>query len=102
MMSGKGLALSGSDGFSHQSLDRVTRPVQRETSIELARTAGQGQVLKAREDIRAAITSAALQNVGALSALEQHLIEVAPMGAERYRHIVDAYTMGAAQTIARW
>jgi hypothetical protein len=67
--------------FGSQSLDRVTRSIQRETSQEIARTVGQGLVTNTREEIRAAITSTALQNVGALSALEQHLIEVAPMGA---------------------
>jgi hypothetical protein len=88
--------------FGSQSLDRVTRSIQRETSQEIARTVGQGLVTNTREEIRAAITSTALQNVGALSALEQHLIEVAPMGAARYQHIVDAYALGAAHTIARW
>jgi hypothetical protein len=88
--------------FGSLSLDRVTRTIERETSQQMARTVGQGLVANTREEIRAAITSTALQNVGALSALEQHLIEVAPMGAARYQHIVDAYTVGAAQTIARW
>ena len=93
---------ASTNSFGSQSLDRVTRSIERETSQEIARTVGQGLVTKTREEIRAGLTSAALQNVGALSALEQHLIEVAPLGAARYQHIVDAYTMGAAQTIARW
>jgi hypothetical protein len=43
-----------------------------------------------------------LNNLGALSALEGHLIEVAPLGEARYRAIVDAYALGAAQAIQRW
>ena len=54
------------------------------------------------EQGRAMLTNAALENLGALSALEQHLCQVAPCGADRYRHIVDAYALGAAQKIARW
>jgi hypothetical protein len=54
------------------------------------------------EQGRGVLTNTALENVGALSALEAHLIEIAPQGAERYRHIVDAYALSAAQKIARW
>ncbi|HWH25144.1 MAG TPA: hypothetical protein VNT53_00660 [Pseudolysinimonas sp.] len=55
-----------------------------------------------REQGRALLTNTALQNVGALSALEQHLIQVAPLGEARYKHIVDAYAMGAARSISGW
>ncbi|MCL2807436.1 MAG: hypothetical protein FWD27_04630 [Coriobacteriia bacterium] len=67
-----------------------------------------GQIVKAtmaatlHEQGRGLLTSTALENVGALSALEAHLTQIAPQGAERYRHIVDAYALGAAQKIARW
>ena len=44
----------------------------------------------------------ALNEVGSLSALETHLLQVAPLGEARYKHIVDAYAMGAARTIARF
>jgi len=59
-------------------------------------------VAGAREQGRAILADAALQNVGALSALEEHLCQIAPSGAARYQHIVDAYALGAATTIARW
>ena len=94
------LALIG--GQLPQSLERMSKAGQRRTSQEIERTVAQGIVTNTREQIRAAITNTALQNVGALSALEEHLIEVAPLGAVRYQHIVDAYALGAAQTIARW
>jgi hypothetical protein len=54
------------------------------------------------EQGRATLTNTALENLGALSALEEHLRQVVPSGAARYKHIVDAYALGAAQKIARW
>ena len=50
----------------------------------------------------AVLTNTALNNVGALSALEAHLIQVAPLGEARYKHIVDSYAMGASIAIQRW
>jgi len=101
-MSSKGLALSGSDDFSHQSLERLSRPAQRQTSREVEKAVAQGIIANTHENLRAALTNTALQNVGALSSLEEHLTQVAPSGAGRYQHIVDAYALGAAQRIARW
>lgn len=56
----------------------------------------------AHEQGRALLANMALENTGALSALESHLTQIAPQGADRYRHIVDAYALGAAQKIAGW
>ena len=54
------------------------------------------------EDGRAYIVNAAMENTGTLSALEQHLSQVTPQASERYKHLVDAYVMGAANRIARY
>lgn len=54
------------------------------------------------EQGRALLAKTALDNLGALSALEAHLNQVAPCGEERYRQIVDSYALGAAQKIWRW
>ncbi len=54
------------------------------------------------DTLKVLLTNTALNNVGALSALEQHLIQVAPLGEARYKHIVDSYAMGAAMAIQRW
>jgi hypothetical protein len=54
------------------------------------------------EQARATLTNTALQNVGALSALEDHLRNVSPSGAGRYKALVDAYALGAMRRIARW
>lgn len=57
---------------------------------------------KLHEDGRGYLTQTALEHAGTLSALTQHLSQVAPQGAPHYDHILQAYTMGAANKIARW
>ena len=94
--------VSSGNGLSSHSLEQMSRPMQRQATREIERVVTQGLVTNTREQVRALLTNTALQNVGALSALEEHLIQIAPMGAARYEHIVDAYALGAAQTIARW
>jgi ABC-type phosphate/phosphonate transport system substrate-binding protein len=54
-----------------------------------------------REQCRAMLASAAMENTAALSAMEAHLNTVAPSGYRRYKAIVDAYAIGAVYAIAR-
>jgi hypothetical protein len=88
--------------FSPTGLAQMSGSAQRQTGREIERVQAQALVADVKEQGRALLTNTALQNVGALSALEAHLIQVAPLGEARYKHIVDAYAMGAAQAIARW
>ena len=88
--------------FGQQGLAQMSGSLQRQTGREVDRVKAQALIADTREQGRALLTNTALQNVGALSALEQHLIQVAPLGEARYKHIVDAYAMGAAQAISRW
>lgn len=88
--------------FSQQSLAQMSGGAQRQTVREVERVVGKAIVADTYEQGRALLTNTALNNVGALSALEQHLIQVAPLGEARYKHIVDAYAMGAANAISRW
>ena len=97
----KELATTGSS-FSPQALSEMSGSMQRQTGREIERVQAQALVADVREQGRALLTNTALQNVGALTALEQHLIQVALLGEARYKHIVDAYAMGASQVIARW
>jgi len=90
------------NNLSPQSVERMSMPMQRQATREIERVVTQGLVTNTREQVRALLTNTALQNVGALSALEEHLNQIAPHGAPRYQHIVDAYALGAANTIARW
>jgi len=88
--------------FGQQGLAQMSGSMQRQAAKQIERVQAQTLVADVREQGRALIANTALQNVGALSALEAHLIGVAPLGEARYKHIVDAYALGAAQAIARW
>lgn len=91
-----------SGAFGSTGLAQMSAGTQRQTSREVERVQGQAIVAEVHEQARAFLGHTMLQNVGALTSLEQHLIQVAPLGEDRYKHIVDAYTMGAAAKLARW
>ncbi|NYD66388.1 hypothetical protein [Agromyces atrinae] len=88
--------------MSPQGLSSLSLGIQRQTRREVERVQSRAIVAKLTEDGRAFVTHAALEHVGALTALEQHLITVAPLGEARYREIVDSYTLGASAAIRRW
>jgi hypothetical protein len=88
--------------FGAQGLAQMSGSMQRQAGREIERVQAQALVADTREQGRALLTSTALNNVGALSALEQHLIQIAPLGEGRYRAIVDSYAMGASAAIQRW
>ncbi|KJF16968.1 hypothetical protein [Acidithrix ferrooxidans] len=90
------------DPIALQTLGQMTPSLARQTRRQIERVVGQGLVAEVHEQVRAVLANTALDNVGALSALEAHLIEIAPLGEARYKHIVDAYAMGAARVITRW
>ena len=96
-------ALSPIDqAFSLQSSGNMTSgtklAVRRETSAVVKNVI----IANIQENGRAFLTKTALDNVGALSALEAQLTMIAPNGAARYQYIVDAYALGAAQKIRGW
>ena len=101
MLSDNGLALA-SNGLSSQSIEQMSRPMQRQAIRQVERIVTQGLATNSREQVRALLTHTALQNVGALTALEEHLLKTCPLAAGRLESLVDAYALGAAQTIARW
>ena len=73
-----------------------------EAKKEVGLVTKQNMVTAVQEQGRALLANMALESVGALSSLEEHLTEIAPSGAQRYRLIVDAYAMGVAQRLAQW
>lgn len=75
--------------------------MQRATQREMERTVGEALVVRTREQARGALTSEVLETAGALTALESHLIQIAPLGEARYKAIVDSFVMRAATSIAR-
>ena len=100
-MIGTELLPTGSAAGS-QGLAGLSMGIQRQTRREIERVQSRAIVAKLTEDGRAFLTHTALEHVGALTALEQHLISVAPLGEARYREIVDSYTLGASAAIRRW
>ncbi len=76
--------------------------IQRQTRRAVEQVQSRAIVTRLVEDGRAALAHTALEHVGALTALEQHLITIAPLGEARYREIVDSYTLGASAAIRRW
>ena len=100
-MNSNELLPSGSS-LSSQGLGRMSMGMQRQTNREVERVQSRAIVAKLTEDGRAFLTNTALEHVGALTSLEQHLISIAPLGEARYREIVDSYTLGASAAIRRW
>jgi DNA-binding TFAR19-related protein (PDSD5 family) len=88
--------------FTQQSLSRMSGSTQRQMGKEIERVQAHTLVAVTHEQGRGLLTNIALQESGAISALEAHLIQVAPLGEARYKHIADAHAMGAAQAISRW
>ncbi|MCE5254325.1 MAG: phosphoenolpyruvate carboxylase [Actinomycetia bacterium] len=100
-MGNKQLVLSGDEGMP-RAIEQLSKPTQRQLTRDVECVIARGLVANMREQARAYVTNTALQNAGALSELEDHLCKIAPSGAARYKHIVDAYALGAAQAISRW
>ena len=88
--------------FTSAGLAQMDARMQRQTGREMDQVRSRAVVAATVEQGRGFIAELALNEVGSLSALETHLIQVAPLGEARYKHIVDAYAMGAARTIARF
>jgi hypothetical protein len=94
--------LPAGNNFSSQGMSRMSMGIQRQMTREVERVQARAVIAKLTEDGRALLTNSALEHVGALTALEQHLITVAPLGEARYREIVDSFTLGASAAIRRW
>ena len=93
----------GQDAAEHGERDRRQTRHDRHAEHEPGRDIQRAGIgAKLTEDGRSLLTQVALENVGALTALEQHLITIAPLGEARYREIVDSYTLGASAAIRRW
>lgn len=88
--------------FSSTGLAQMSLGIQRQTRREVERVQSRAVVAKLTEDGRAFLAHTAVEHVGALSALEQHLVTIAPIGEARYRELVDSYALGAAAAIRGW
>ena len=95
------LALQGND-LSMANVDQMSWGIQRQTRREIEQVAKRAIVANVHEQARAQLCQTALINAGVLSALEEHLIGVAPLGASRYQAIADAYVIGASKKLMQW
>jgi hypothetical protein len=103
-MAGSMNNLSGyaGDSFNPVAVNNLPLAAKRTIKHEGGMVAAKTVIATLYEQGGAHLANVALENVGALSAMEAHLTRVAPSGAGRYRAIVDAFTLGAANRIARW
>ena len=85
-----------------QSLDNMSWSVQRQTRREIEQVAKRAIVANVHEQARAQLCQTALINTGVLSALEEHIIGIAPLAASRCQAIADAYVIGASKKLMQW
>ena len=76
----------------------ISRQVKRSTDAVV----GRGEVALTTDTVRAGLTYSALNNVGTLVTTAKSLMDVAPEGAAHYDAIINAYSVGAANAIARF
>ena len=81
------------ENLNLQPTDRFTGKIQLAVKREGSEIIKNAIVANVHEQCRALLTK---------TALESHLTKVAPYGMYRYKEIVDAYALGAAQKIMRW
>lgn len=95
-----GLAPSvGSSGSGSSSLPRaVAKPVQR----ELDWLSGRSEIAQARDSARAELSAQAMTHVGSLVVTGQSLAQISPESAGHLETLLNAYVIGAAQSIARF
>ena len=86
------------DAVSGTGRERVSR----RTELAVREVAEGALVSEARVQGKAFVTHTALQLTASLTALEEQAIKAAPLGEPRYKVIVDAFAIGAANEITRW
>ena len=95
------LAIQGS-GVVAQTLDGMSRSMQRQTSRAIDQVAGRAIVAHVHEEARAQLVQGAMINAGVLAMLNEHLLELAPLGASDYEALRMAYTIGASKHLMQW
>lgn len=78
------------------------RSVARATKREVDAASGRAEVAYATDQARAFLTASALSNVVTLVGAAEQFMQVAPGGAHYYELLINAYGVGAAQSIARF
>lgn len=101
MFDDNSLAIASNE-LSPQSLELMSKPMQRQALRQIEQVIGQGLVMNTREHVRTLLATEALLSLGVLSALEEHVVQIAPTCEARAKAIVDSWAISAANTIARW
>src|SRR5665648_491600 len=91
-----GLALQGNE-LSAQALDNMSWGIQRQTTREIEQVNKRAIVANVHEEARAQLCQTAMMNAGVISTLEENLIQLSPLGSERYRAIADAFVIGTCK-----
>ena len=95
------LAIQG-NGVSIQSLEQMSRPMQRQTTREIEQVLKRAIVANVHEEARAQLCQTAMMNAGLISTLEEHLIQMAPLGSARYQAIADGFVIGTCKKLMQW
>lgn len=74
----------------------------RRADIIVGKVMDEARILSVHDYCTALLAKSGMENVAALSFMEQQFNSMAPQGAERYREIVDAYAQKVAGKIRRW
>lgn len=91
-----------SNGLSAQTLDAMSRPLQRQTIREIEYVAKRAIVTNVHEQARGQLAQEAMLQAGMLAMLEEHLIEMAPLGSSNYQAISQAWAIGASKRLMQW
>ena len=96
-----GLALQG-NGLSAQALDNMSWGIQRQTTREIEQVNKRAIIANVHEEARAQLCQTAMMNAGVISALEEQLIQFAPLGSSRYQAIADSFVIGTCKKLMQW
>jgi len=91
-----------SNGLSMQTLDTMSRPLQRQTTREIEQVAKRAIVANVHEEARAQLCQQAMINAGIMSSLEEQLIQMCPLGSSRFQTLADAFVIGASKRLMTW
>ena len=84
-------------GAGVRAVGRVSRPVAR----EIAAARGTGEISEAMVRSLGRVTHVAVSLAAMLTAEEERLVTICPLGEARYKALVDQFTAAAATEIAR-
>jgi hypothetical protein len=97
----RSLAIQNS-GLVAQTLDGMSRPLQRQTKREIEYAAKNAIVAHVHEESRAQLAQQAMVNCGILAMLEENLTQLAPLGSANYEAISQAFGIGTCKRLMQW